>query len=237
MRLENRALRAFYQSSKGQVARHLISRRLRFLWPDLKGRCLLGLGYALPYLRPFMAETERTLATMPAEQGAEGWPPAGRNIAALVEEAALPFPDSSFDCLLVIHALEMSEVQRSFMRELWRVLSSDGRLIVVVPSRTGLWAQFESSPFGHGRPYSRSQLQYLLEQSLFGIEHWDSALFMPPFGRRSPRNGEGWDRLGRRLWPRFAGVHIVETTKSLYTPVPFALQRARRRWAPAGAGS
>jgi hypothetical protein len=72
---------------------------------------------------------------------------------------------------------------------------------------------------GHGQPYSRSQLQSLLEQSLFRPENWDAALFMPPFGwRRTVRGGTAWERIGHRAWPRLAGVHVVEATKSLYVP-------------------
>jgi SAM-dependent methyltransferase len=145
----------------------------------------------------------------------------------LVDELALPFPDSFFDCLLVIHGLEAAEAQRPFLRELWRVLTPAGRLIVVAPNRASLWAQLETSPFGHGQPYSRGQLQSLLEQSLFHPEHWDAALFMPPFGwRRSVRGGNAWERIGHRAWPRLAGVHLVEATKSLYVPAPKS--KARR---------
>jgi hypothetical protein len=44
---------------------------------------------------------------------------------------------------------------------------------------------------------------------------------MPPFGQnRTARTGDFWERLGRGLWPRLAGVHIVAATKSLYVPVP-----------------
>jgi len=121
------------------------------------------------------------------------------------------------------------------LREVWRVLTSEGRLVVVAPNRAGLWAHFESTPFGHGRPYSRAQLQSLLRDSLFAVERWDSALFMPPFGSRRPRSGRGWERVGRRLWPRLAGVHIVEATKSLYAPAPVESAKARRL-RPAAAG-
>jgi hypothetical protein len=78
----------------------------------------------------------------------------------------------------------------------------------------------------HGQPYSRGQLQSLLEQSLFHPEQWDAALFMPPFGwRRSVRTGNAWERIGHRCWPRLAGVHLVEATKSLYVPAPKAKGR------------
>jgi hypothetical protein len=69
-------------------------------------------------------------------------------------------------------------------------------------------------------------LERLLEQSLFRPEHWDSALFIPPFGwRRTVRSGQAWERVGHRLWPRLAGVHIVEASKSLYAPAATVKER------------
>ena len=55
-------LNAFYASPLGQVARRAIRRRIRALWPDLRGQSVLGLGFATPYLRPFQGEAERVLA-------------------------------------------------------------------------------------------------------------------------------------------------------------------------------
>jgi len=54
---------------------------------------------------------------------------------------------------------------------------------------------------------------------------------MPPMGRRRTlRSGRAWERLGYRVWPRLAGVHIVEATKALYVPAPAGkLRRALLR--------
>ena len=59
-------LRDFYETRLGQVARHMIRRGIRTLWPDLRGFSVLGLGYATPYLRQFRGEAERVVALMPA---------------------------------------------------------------------------------------------------------------------------------------------------------------------------
>ena len=67
----------------------------------------------------------------------------------------------------------------------------------------------------------RGQLERLLNQALFHPERWDAALFMPPWGRNpSFRASRAWERDGHRAWPRLAGVHIVEATKSLYALAP-----------------
>ncbi len=133
------------------------------------------------------------------------------------DEEAWPFVDSLFDRILVVHGLECAESARLFLRQIWRVLAPEGRLLCVVPNRASLWAQIERSPFGHGRPFSRAQLEKLMRDSLFVPERWDTALYFPPVSaRRLVRNGAAWERMGRAVWPRLAGVHIVEATKSLY---------------------
>lgn len=227
MALDVNALEQFYDGRMGQVARRLIFRRLRAIWPDLSGQRLLGFGYAAPYLRPLVEETERTIAAVPEALGAVPWGAGGRNLTTLVDPLALPFRESFFDCALVVHGLEAVDAQRPFLRELWRVLTPAGRLLVVAPNRASLWAQFETSPFAHGQPYSRGQLERLLGQALFCPERWEAALYMPPLGfRRTMRSGNAWEKTGGRIWPRLAGVHIVEATKALYAPAPVG--KARR---------
>ena len=55
-------LRDFYAGRLGQVAMRMIRRRIRLVWPDAANLRVLGLGYATPYLRPFLAEAERVAA-------------------------------------------------------------------------------------------------------------------------------------------------------------------------------
>jgi hypothetical protein len=74
------------------------------------------------------------------------------------------------------------------------------------------------------------QLETLLRESLFVPERWDTALYFPPIrSRRLLRSGIGWERIGRRLWPRLAGVHIVDSSKSLYALARTDKVAARKR--------
>ena len=229
MRFDAHGLAAFYETPVGQNARHQIARRLRQLWPDLTGLRLLGYGFAVPYLAPFLGETERAVALMPAQQGVVIWP-AERPLAALGEEEALPFPDAIFDRILMVHALEAAEALRPLMRQVWRVLAPAGRVVIVAPNRTSLWAQVEASPFAYGSPFSRSQLVQLLTDCLFVPEHWDAALLFPPAQNRNlVRSGAAWERFGRRLWPGLAGVHLVEASKTLYGAPTLAPANKRKR--------
>jgi hypothetical protein len=58
-------------------------------------------------------------------------------------------------------AVIKSDDSVALLREVWRVLAPNGRLLAVVPNRRGLWARIDTTPFGHGRPFSRGQVTHL----------------------------------------------------------------------------
>ena len=147
MHLDVSDLKAFYDLQVGQVARQLIRKRIHELWPSVRGQVVLGLGYATPYLRPLQSEAERVLAMMPAQQGVIAWPQEAGGLTALVEETDLPLPDASIDRVILVHMLETSESLRPLLRQVWRVLAGNGRLIVIAPNRASLWAQFVTELF------------------------------------------------------------------------------------------
>ncbi len=223
-------LNAFYVSRRGQVARRMIRRRIRAIWPDTRGLAVLGIGYATPYLRPFRDEAGRVIAIMPASQGVMPWPRDERRLVALADEAELPLPDGSIDRVLLVHAVECSEQLRPMLREIWRVLSGGGRLLVVASNRGGIWARFERTPFGHGQPFSRSQLTRLLRESLFSPQQSASALYIPPTASRMILRFAGaWEGMGDRWGLPFAGVVMVEAGKQVYTADPERLASSLRR--------
>jgi SAM-dependent methyltransferase len=228
-------LRDFYRTGLGQIARRMIRHALRRVWPELSGMRLLGIGYATPFLSAIAAGTERVVGLMPASLGVLQWPPEGPNVVALADEGELPFADFSLDRVLLVHALETSEEVRPMLKEIWRVLAGGGRLLVVAPNRRGIWARLERTPFGHGRPYTTAQLSQLLRDEQFTPVGYDTALFIPPVKRRMIlRSAPAWERIGKRWFPTFAGVVLVEATKQIYAK-PQAARAVRRRpvYAPA----
>ena len=226
-------LRNFYGQPLGKVARRIIGRGVRAQWRDTTGQRVLGIGYTPPYLGLFREEAERCLAFMPAAQGVVKWPTARPALAALVDENELPLTDGAVDRVLLVHALEMTNDPMGLLREVWRVMSSGGRLLAVVPNRRGVWARTDTTPFGHGRPYSRSQINQLLREAWFSPAGWSEALYVPPVSRAwFLRTAVAWERTGATLSAPFAGVHIVEATKQVYRAIP-AQRKARRVLVPA----
>lgn len=233
-------LRDFYARPLGEIARRILRARLRARWRDAAGLRVAGIGYATPYLGVFRDEAERILSFSPAQMGVASWPSERPNAAALVDDGMWPLPDAAVDRVVAAHALETSASPADLLREAWRCLAPGGRLVAIVPNRRSAWAQTDSTPFGHGRPFSRGQLTELLRESMFAPEGWDEALFMPPVERGLLlRSAFAFERMGPRLWGPFAGVHIVEATKQAMRALP--MRRARRvktspalRPAPAG---
>jgi SAM-dependent methyltransferase len=219
----------FYGTSRGTVAARLLRERLSLMWPDLRGQSVLGIGYAAPYLRLWRDQATRCIALTPAQMGAARWPVGEPNLSCTAEEDALPFPDLTFDRVLLVHGLEAAESARHLLRETWRVLKDDGRLLVVAPNRSGMWAYWESTPFGHGQPYSFGQVGRLLAGALYRVERRDTALFLPPSnGRLILRSASLLEQTGRRWLPGFSGVTITEAVKDVYAAMPVKAVMRRR---------
>jgi SAM-dependent methyltransferase len=229
MRRDVLELRQFYASDLGRAARAMVGRKVLEAWGDARNLDVLALGYATPFVGPLLPAARRVVAAMPAQQGVELWPGNSRNLAALAGEDALPFANALFDRILCVHALEESPDPIALLREVWRVLAPSGRVVVAVAARNGLWANAEKTPFGHGRPYTRSQLAELLREADLEPSGWTRALYVPPVAWLA-KSAEGFEQAGSRLWPGFAGLVLMEAVKQTFAVKPKG-HRARVRQA------
>ncbi len=229
MGTDARAPADFYATARGGVAARLLRARLIQLRPDLTGQRVLGLCYTTPYMRLLREKAQRCIAATPAQNGISR-----RHhdsvLSFAVDEDALPFADLSLDRILLVHGLENAENARRMLREVWRVLKDDGRLLVVAPNRVGMWAHVENTPFGQGQPYSPGQIERLLAASLFRVERRDTALYLPPSSLRLVlRSARLFEQGGRGVVPHLAGVTITEAVKDVYAALPLCRTRKQRR--------
>ncbi|WDI33149.1 methyltransferase domain-containing protein [Hyphococcus flavus] len=223
----------FYRSQIGVIARESISAQLAELWGDGAGLAIVGFGHADPYLEMFSAAT-RCLSFAPGAQGVIQWPNRHANAACLVGEKNWPLPDASIDRLLIVHGLEEAPTPHRLLREAWRVLKDDGRMIIVASHRRGLWSVIDTTPFAAGRPYFKRRLERLLQDSMFRPRFWDTALFFPPLGSGMLlKAARTWERAGARLWPGLGGVLMLEAEKDMLAPVGLARAAGARTMRPA----
>jgi len=224
-------LREFYQSPLGQTARRLLRARVRRIWPNVRGERVLAIGYGTPLLRPLLAEAETLMAMMPAAQGVAYWPREGPNISSLVEIDNLPLADNSVDRVMLMHALEGAGTNaQDVLREVWRVLKGNGRLLMIVPNRRGIWAHGDRTPFGTGQPYSAFQSKDTLRDRGFLVDRMFRALFLPPSNSRLILSmADFLEKFGEIVFPGFGGLLVMEAGKQLYAPLTPRARLTRHR--------
>lgn len=219
MRQDIVSIRRFYETSLGKAAAQRIGVKLSDLWGDnIKSLSVLGLGYTQPVLDAMGDGPHRRISAVPRECGIGEWKPTVRgNAHVSVDELRLPFADGQFERVVVLHGLEECADPRAFLREIWRVASPEGRVVLIAPNRAGIWSRATRTPFGHGRPWSRPQLIELLSNGMFQVTASAHILYMPPINSALITSAaESWDTVGRWTLPGFGGVVMVEAVKRLF---------------------
>jgi SAM-dependent methyltransferase len=141
----------------------------------------------------------------------------------------------------MIHALEEAEDPQAMIAEAGRVLAPSGRLIVVAAARGGLWAHAEHTPFGHGRPFTRGQLEQVVQGAGLEPAAWSRALYAPPYRGFAPW-AEAIEQIGSRLAAPASGVVMMEAIKQTFAVRPKgvlapAVRRPVFQPAPVGVGA
>ncbi|MBN8532109.1 MAG: methyltransferase domain-containing protein [Alphaproteobacteria bacterium] len=214
-------LKSFYASPLGQVLCRSLRRKIRDFWPDENGARIIGVGYAAPFLTSYLDEARLTACLMPMGQGVTHWPSPAyslkQNLSAMVEETSLPLPDESVTRALVAHALENTEHGWQLLSEIWRVLEPGGRVICIVPNRSGLLAHVETTPFGQGRPFSLGQLKAILRDSqLTPSRHAMAGFFAPFHSKMALRISRVCEPLFSVLLRPLGGLIVMEAEKQVY---------------------
>lgn len=232
MHLDVQDLRNFYyRSTLGRAAQKAVRDQLLALWPEAHGQTVVGFGFAVPLLRPYIDQARRVTALMPGPQGVMPWPAGLPNLSVLCEETMWPIETGHVDRLIVLHGLETSEQPTALLEECFRVLGPGGKVMFIVPNRAGLWSRSDRTPFGFGRPYTFSQLETQLKRHHFMPERTATTLYQPPSHRRFWRKtGDLWEKLGANLSVVVAGgVIMVEASKRVHAPSGPGLKEAVRK--------
>lgn len=143
---------------------------------------------------------------------------------------ALAVASDSVDAVLLPHTLEYEPDPHEILREVERVLSAEGHLIIFgfrPFSSWGLRHLFARDGFPPGveRLIGEGRMRDWLK--LLGFEIVDARryLFTLPMGSAAPAQNRVFERIGERLWPLFAGGYVLKARKRVYTLTPL-----RPRW-------
>ena len=102
----------------------------------------------------------------------------GNNIF-LIDEERIPFQDSFFDHAFLIHYLENNHNTKLSLREIWRSLSPEGKLYIIIPNKKSSLYLSDKSPFSSGNGFSKKQICQLLEESFFDIQSIERLIYFP----------------------------------------------------------
>ena len=128
----------------------------------------------------------------------------------------LPFPDASFDAVLIVTVLCFLANPQALLREAHRVMRPGGRLIIGELGRYSTWALrrrirgiLGDPIWSQARFRTPKDLQTLLKAAKFEQPVARGAVFYPPIhGAALLRAIHGLENLGRRLCP-WAGAFLA----------------------------
>jgi ubiquinone/menaquinone biosynthesis C-methylase UbiE len=132
--------------------------------------------------------------------------------------ARLPFLDRSFEAALAVTSLCFVSDPVAVLREVARVLTPDGRLVLGELNRWSLWALVRrleglvrSTTYRAAHFRAIGALRTLLAASGFALVRWEGMLLLPPVNNATfLRRLEPVERLGRRWAPRCGAFLAVE---------------------------
>lgn len=103
----------------------------------------------------------------------------GKNIRMYDVEKRIPFRKNSFDVALCLDILEHLENDDRVLKEIYRILTPKGKILITVPAFGFLWGQQDIVSM-HKRRYTKRMLIKLVKENNFKIKritYWNSFLF------------------------------------------------------------
>ncbi len=158
----------FYQTLLGRETQDNLRSAIGRLCPCFFDGRVLPLGCADLLLGSATTVSGRMTTTM------------GETFSCLVDSKNKPLPDADIDCVVALHAAKEISDMDFLLREIWRVLKGEGRLLLIVPRRRSAWAENLDTPFGKEQAYSVPQIKKILRTQGFSVARVRSALYAPP---------------------------------------------------------
>jgi len=222
----------FYQTVLGSAVCQIFYDKIKQTWPTLN-EDVLFVGYGLPFATKFGEDAVSSNFFIPIAKHINFSPNIAEDRCIVGDDGYIPIQDNSYKYIVVIHALEHALDPKVFLREVWRVLKPEGRVIFIVPNRRRVWSSVEKTPFGHGNPYSTNQLKTALENRLLIPQKNTTALFLPPsqfFAVPRLLSAAEWVLKG---WLHgMGGVHFIEAKKQVYGALTMPLAEKTKQAHP-----
>ena len=138
----------------------------------------------------------------------------------LIDEDRIPFQDSYFDHMFLIHYLENSYNIKLSLREIWRTLVPEGKLYLLIPNKKSSWYLSNKSPFSSGNGFSKKQISDLLNESFFEIKTIERIVYFPNKNYSFINKHKNLiDQIGSIFFKYFNGIYLCVVKKKIYANV------------------
>ena len=143
---------------------------------------------------------------------------------------SLAIASDSVDAVMLPHTLEYEPEPHEILREVGRILSGEGHLVIFGFRPFSSWGMRhlfarDGFPPGIERMIGEGRLKDWLKLLGFEIVDAQRYLFTLPWGSSASSSHSFFERSGKRLWPLFAGGYSLKARKRVYTLTPI-----RPRW-------
>lgn len=145
--------------------------------------------------------------------------------SAIAELHRLPVESDSLDAVVLPHTLDYSDRPHAILREVDRVLRSNGHVVVLGFKPGGLWGLRRLVP-GAGMPPGADHLisdrrlrdwLQLLDMRIQGASRY---FFHWPLPGNKARGSTKWERRGQVWWPELAACYMLTAQKRVRTVTP-----------------
>jgi SAM-dependent methyltransferase len=144
--------------------------------------------------------------------------------------ARLPVESESVDAIILPHTLDLAASPHAVLREAYRVLRSEGRMLIFGFKPVGLWGIRRLVP---GQQFPPETAQLLGDRMLrdwlrllnLGIQDHRRFFFRLPFMRDKRALSSAWEGRGQRWWPELAACYALTVRKRVAAITP-----VRPRW-------
>lgn len=174
MNSKKQSLGTFYASPMGKLCLNYAEKQLDLLWKGWEDKSLLTIGYATPYFSYFQKKSPASITEIVFEGEPE------KTLSLKTSENSFPFKCKTFDRIFSAATLERVSFPKIFLREVRRVLRSDGSLVLMTMNKRNPLGSYKNSAFAAGTLYTAAQVKALLEENMFCVQEQKTCLFLPP---------------------------------------------------------
>ena len=214
----------FYNSSIGNLLAHHIEFKLKkycYLYDNQNVGCF---GYSLPYLN-FLKNYNLSLSYCYSKRMGISNDDISNINKILIDEDSIPFQDSFFDHVFLIHYLENTYNTQLSLREIWRTLAPEGLLYLIIPNKKSSWYLSSKSPFSSGNGFSKKQISNLLNDSFFEIQSIERQVYFPNKDFFLVKKHKDLiDKFGSFFFKYFNGVYLCIVKKKIYANITGQIQ-------------